>query len=77
MTEESATALHKMLTDASKDLIDLEVTSAFRSYDIQEILYAGRAQNVEKESIAKPGHSEHQLGTTIDFSSSEISPSLY
>jgi poly-gamma-glutamate synthesis protein (capsule biosynthesis protein) len=72
MTEESATALHKMLTDASKDLIDLEVTSAFRSYDIQEILYAGRAQNVEKESIAKPGHSEHQLGTTIDFSSSEI-----
>lgn len=72
LTEETAIALKRLLTDAKKDGVEIEVTSAFRSFEIQEILHAGRTQEVEKDSIAKPGHSEHQLGTTIDVTSPEI-----
>lgn len=72
LTEEAAVALQKLVTDAKNAEVDLEVTSAFRSFEIQEVLYAGRAQDVDKESIAKPGHSEHQLGTTIDLTAPEI-----
>ncbi len=72
MTEEAAVALQKLITDAKDAEVELEVTSAFRSFEIQEVLYADRAQNVEKESIAKPGHSEHQLGTTIDLTTPEV-----
>lgn len=72
LTEETAIALSKLISDAKSDNVDIEITSAFRSFEIQEILYAERMEKVEKESIAKPGHSEHQLGTTIDFTSPEI-----
>jgi zinc D-Ala-D-Ala carboxypeptidase len=51
----------------------IKVKSAYRSYSQQASLYR---QEVERyglkrgrESVARPGHSEHQLGTTIDFTS--------
>lgn len=51
------------------------IASAYRSYAVQEATYAywvrtlGQAQ-ADRVS-AKPGHSEHQLGTAIDFASAE------
>jgi D-alanyl-D-alanine carboxypeptidase len=55
----------------------LLVSSAYRSYEYQQALFErsvraeGRAQT-ERE-LALPGHSEHQLGTAIDFGSVDAS----
>lgn len=72
LTEETAVALEKMIVDAKNQEVDISVTSAFRSFETQKILYDNRNTEVEKESIAIPGHSEHQLGTTIDLTTSEV-----
>jgi D-alanyl-D-alanine carboxypeptidase len=51
----------------------LRVTSAYRSWTRQRSLYQREIDRyglkVGRESVARPGHSEHQLGTTIDFTS--------
>jgi zinc D-Ala-D-Ala carboxypeptidase len=51
----------------------LRVVSAYRSYATQVRLYQREVQRygewVAKHSVARPGHSEHQLGVTIDFGS--------
>lgn len=75
MTEESATALKEMFDAALTENVDIVVTSAFRSHDSQEVLYTNNQKDRvsgEMESVAKPGHSEHQLGTTADLSSPEV-----
>lgn len=47
------------------------VVAAYRSYDDQASLFARRQQQLGKEQAlaktARPGHSEHQLGTSLDF----------
>jgi poly-gamma-glutamate synthesis protein (capsule biosynthesis protein) len=73
LTEETAVQLEAMVTDAKKDGVDIAITSAFRDAATQTILYTNRNTDVEKESIAKPGHSEHQLGTTVDLTTPEVS----
>ena len=49
------------------------VVSAFRSYARQALMFSNRAASVGRaaalKSVARPGHSEHQLGTAIDFRS--------
>jgi zinc D-Ala-D-Ala carboxypeptidase len=73
----------KSLTDAAKsDGIDLSVRSAYRSYNTQVSTYnhwlsvnGGSVAATDRIS-ARPGHSQHQLGTTIDFSSAEINDGL-
>jgi D-alanyl-D-alanine carboxypeptidase len=55
----------------------LVISSAWRSYDYQEKLFqAGQhaqpREEVEK-TLAPPGHSQHQLGSTIDFGSIDVS----
>lgn len=72
LLEESAVELEKMIVDAKNNNVDISITSGFRSFEIQEILYENRNTTAEEESIAIPGHSEHQLGTTIDITSTEI-----
>lgn len=72
LTEEVAVALEKMIVDAKNEDVDISITSAFRSFETQTILYNNRNTEVEKESIAIPGHSEHQLGTTVDLTTSEV-----
>ncbi len=61
------------MSDAARSAgITLTAGSAYRSYADQESVYAhwvrtlGKTQ-ADRES-AEPGHSQHQLGTTIDFS---------
>jgi D-alanyl-D-alanine carboxypeptidase len=49
------------------------VVSAFRSYARQALMFSNRVALVGRaaalKTIARPGHSEHQLGTAIDFKS--------
>jgi D-alanyl-D-alanine carboxypeptidase len=49
------------------------VTSAFRSYSRQAVMFNSRVALVGRaialRAVARPGHSEHQLGTAIDFRS--------
>ncbi|HNZ93084.1 MAG TPA: M15 family metallopeptidase [Rectinema sp.] len=66
-------ALVRMAEMAKKDGIALVVSSAYRSYDYQKIVFEqnvnemGRAE-AERVS-AVPGMSQHQLGTVVDFGS--------
>lgn len=43
------------------------IVAAYRSFDEQESLYESREGKPEQARTARPGHSEHQLGTAIDF----------
>jgi D-alanyl-D-alanine carboxypeptidase len=63
------------LVDAAKvDGVDVQVNSAYRSYADQDALYAQTVSKYGAEwartSTAQAGHSEHQLGTAIDFGGS-------
>ena len=73
--EAVADALSDLMEAAREGGVDLRMRSAYRSYGEQEWTYSywvgllGESQ-ASRES-ARPGHSEHQLGTTIDFASAE------
>lgn len=68
LRREAAEAAEEMLQAAKADGVDLIVVSAYRSGPVQKRIYdrnitrAGRSQRFS----APPGHSEHQLGLTID-----------
>lgn len=71
LRKEVAEAVSKMFNAAKKDKVNIRINSAFRSFVSQRRIYLsaikkrGESQNL----VAKPGHSEHQLGTTIDICS--------
>jgi D-alanyl-D-alanine carboxypeptidase len=74
--------LKNLVNDAKKDNIDLSIVSAYRSYDTQATTYQywvnynnGCISCADRIS-ARAGHSQHQLGTTLDFSTSEIDDKL-
>lgn len=78
--------LQNLIDAASRDGITLKIVSGYRSYTEQSTLFnyylqlerskSPNLSNSELEKIvntysAKPGHSEHQLGTTVDVLSAE------
>lgn len=74
--------LKSLVSDAKNDDIDLSIVSAYRSYSTQASTYQywvnynnGCVACADKIS-ARAGHSQHQLGTTLDFSSNEVSDEL-
>ncbi len=68
--------LNRLLTDASDDDINLLIISAFRSFGVQESLKTGYkviyGAGTANQFSADQGYSEHQLGTTIDFTTPEV-----
>ena len=76
------TDLSALISAANTAGIDLSALSAYRSYDTQQSTYnywvSYNNGNIAAADMvsARPGHSQHQLGTTIDFSTSEISDQL-
>lgn len=71
--------LTDLLEEASDDGITIKIASAYRSFDEQKslksnytVLYGSGANTFS----ADQGYSEHQLGTTVDFTSDEINGSL-
>jgi len=69
--------LMAMAKAARKAGAGLRVISAYRSYAKQARLYQREVERygtkVARHSVARPGHSEHQLGTTIDFGAARTS----
>jgi D-alanyl-D-alanine carboxypeptidase len=59
----------------------LMVFSAYRSYKTQQRLYAYWVNTLGKEeadrSSARPGHSEHQLGTTVDVTAVNLKGDVF
>jgi zinc D-Ala-D-Ala carboxypeptidase len=66
-------ALRKMDAASRADGVTLLVSSAFRSYEYQVGLFDRNVKELGKAEAAlvsaMPGHSQHQLGTAIDFGS--------
>jgi len=75
LRRESAEHLGRLVEDASANGEELVVASAYRSYEEQRLSHerlmgvfgagAGRLS-------AKPGHSQHQLGTAVDFTNQAV-----
>lgn len=66
-------ALVIMAEQAKIDGITLLVSSTYRSYDYQKMIYERNVREMGKEAAdresAAPGTSQHQLGVAIDFGS--------
>ncbi len=71
MRQEAANALTKMFKAASAENLTLQPMSGYRSYQTQQVVYAREVetygQTVADTQSAKPGHSEHQTGLSIDI----------
>ena len=74
--------LTRMITDIKSEGVDLSIVSGYRSYQTQIDTYNywlkmnnGNTSLVDTFS-ARAGHSQHQLGTAIDFSTNEIRDKL-
>ena len=68
--------LKKLLEDARSNDIELLIASAFRSFDTQaslkseyKVIYGAGTAN---QFSADQGYSEHQLGTSVDFTTLEV-----
>lgn len=73
LRKEAAIALNELIFNASQNGVNLLPVSAFRDYNAQAGLFQSHVNNLglteaERQS-ARPGHSEHQLGTTVDVTS--------
>lgn len=70
LTPECASAFESLRRAAAEDGINIYIESGFRSYEEQESLYEQYVNSRGKEAAdtfsARPGHSEHQTGLTID-----------
>jgi len=77
---EAAGALETMAKAAKKDKVNLIVLSAYRSYWSQEATFSswvGSAGLAAAETFsARPGHSQHQLGTAVDFTAESVNLGL-
>jgi D-alanyl-D-alanine carboxypeptidase len=80
LRKEAAEALEKLFLLAKQDGIQLNAVSGFRSYEYQKGLYANNVKKNGQEHTdhfsAKPGHSEHQTGLTMDVSSKSANNEL-
>lgn len=72
--------LELMLKRAKEDGVDIKVASAYRSFETQQnlkstyvITYGAGTAN---QFSADQGYSEHQLGTTVDFTTDALNGSL-
>ena len=80
-------SLHEMFDAAKAEGVSLKSKSSYRSYSLQETLYANKIQRVMDEEglpraeaeveaakvVAIPGTSEHALGLAVDINSVETS----
>lgn len=76
MRAEAADAFHGLVENASEEGIELRMTTAFRSYDFQKILFDSYAEKEGEAAAntysARPGQSEHQTGLAVDVSSPSV-----
>lgn len=71
--------LQKLLDDAATAQVDLKIISAYRSFGIQSTLksaYTVTYGSGANKFSADQGYSEHQLGTTVDFTTAKLGVSF-
>lgn len=72
--------LSRMLKAAKDAGVDLQVISGYRSYKTQSALKSGYkviyGAGTANEFSADQGYSEHQLGTTLDFTTASVGASF-
>jgi D-alanyl-D-alanine carboxypeptidase len=70
---EAAEAFHRLAEAAAAEGMEIKMTTAYRSYDFQKILFDNYAAKEGEEKAntysARPGQSEHQTGLAADVSS--------
>lgn len=72
---EAAPFLEKLLTNAAEEGMSLQIASAYRSFTTQTALKSGyrvRFGTGANAFSAEQGYSEHQLGTTVDFTTPTV-----
>ena len=70
LRKEAAEAAVKLFEAAEKEKIVLRIVSGYRSFETQRKLYLAKIEktkDLNQNVVAKPGHSEHQLGTAMDI----------
>ncbi len=69
LRQQAAQSLKSLIQAAREDGVKLLIVSAYRPWAKQQELYERRLREtgLEQQTVAKPGHSEHQLGTAVDF----------
>lgn len=77
LRRDAAANLKRMWEDCGKETGDfITVVSGYRSWSEQMGLYANYVRNYGEEEAnkfsAKPGHSEHQTGYAVDFTSKDV-----
>lgn len=75
LKKEASLALSKMIEAAQDENKYIKVTSGFRSFETQDLILKRNLKEKNttiSTSVAKPGYSEHQLGTTVDLTSRAI-----
>jgi zinc D-Ala-D-Ala carboxypeptidase len=81
LRREAAGHLRRMVKDAAADGEELVVASAYRSYAHQGQSYARLTSiygtEAAGEMSARPGHSQHQLGTAVDFTNAAASYEIW
>lgn len=80
LRKEAAIALEKLFALAKQDGIVLYAISGFRSEQYQQTVYKRNVKTqgqVQADKVsAKPGHSEHQTGLTMDVSANSVNNTL-
>ena len=78
LRKEAVEVFIRLIENAEKDGVNIRILSAFRDTRYQSYLYFNsiRRYGIFQNEVAKPGHSEHQLGTTCDLTTSEIGSTL-
>jgi D-alanyl-D-alanine carboxypeptidase len=73
LRRQAAADLAELLRAAEREGVRFELQSAYRSYEYQRQVFAGWVESLGREQAlrtsARPGHSEHQLGTAVDLRS--------
>jgi zinc D-Ala-D-Ala carboxypeptidase len=76
MRAEAANAFGMLVDKAAADGAEIKMTTAYRSYDFQKILFDNSVAKEGEEKAntysAKPGQSEHQTGLAVDVSSPSV-----
>ena len=75
---EAARRAQTMLSEAEREGVQLRIASSYRSAASQRSNYLKKIAEgtMLQQVVAKPGHSEHQLGTVLDLSGLDARTSL-
>lgn len=80
MREEAAKQFHELVEDAALAGHTIRMTTAYRSYGFQQILWNNYVSKEGEEAASKysarPGESEHQTGLAVDVTSPSVNNEL-